>query len=170
MRYILILIIASMTAVLGCTPAPKQEPVVEESPVVETTQSEKEYEAGTWIDNWELAISYARQSGKKVLVNFTGSDWCGWCVRLSSEVFTQDAFKEYAQENLILLKLDFPRNIDQSSELKKQNQYLQRQFGIQGYPTILLVDEEGKEIARTGYQPGGAQNYVKHLQELQQSK
>ena len=94
------------------------------------------------------------------------SDWCGWCIRLAEEVFSQDLFKKYAEENLVMLKLDFPRNIAQSDELKQQNSMLQRQFGIQGYPTIVLVDEEGKEIARTGYRPGGAADYVSHLKEL----
>lgn len=166
MRYLMILILVSMVAVLSCTPAPKAE--AEDGPI-ETSENlplDAAYEPGTWIENWDMALKTAQETGRTVLVNFTGSDWCSWCIRLSGEVFTKKEFQVYAAENLVLLKLDFPRNIAQSPELKKQNNDLQRQFGIQGYPTIVLVDAEGKEIGRTGYREGGAIPYVQHLQEI----
>jgi protein disulfide-isomerase len=166
MKYLLIIVLASMVAVLSCSPAPKSDTA--DAQTQETTEivNSSEYEPGTWIDNWDLAIAVARETGRTVLVNFTGSDWCSWCIKLASEVFEKKAFEAYAQENLVLLKLDFPRKIAQSAELKMQNNNLQRQFGIQGYPTILLVNAEGKEIGRTGYQPGGPDAYIKHLGEL----
>ena len=69
-----------------------------------------------WEDNLQAALEKAKQENKAVLVNFTGSDWCIWCKRLSDEVFTQSDFKTYADKNLILVMIDFPRDKEQSSE------------------------------------------------------
>lgn len=117
-----------------------------------------------WTANLEKAIETAKAENKAVLVNFTGSDWCKWCFKLSDEVFSQDDFKEYADENLILVKLDFPRSISQSSETKAYNQSLAQKYGVQGFPTILIFNSQGKPVAKTGYQAGGAANYVNHIQ------
>ena len=92
-----------------------------------------------WTANLEKAIETAKAENKAVLVNFTGSDWCKWCFKLSDEVFSQDDFKEYADENLIVVKLDFPRSISQSSETKAYNQSLAQKYGVQGFPTILIL-------------------------------
>ena len=72
-----------------------------------------------WTANLEKAIETAKSENKAVLVNFTGSDWCKWCIKLSNEVFSQDDFREYADENLILVRLDFPRSIPQSNVISK---------------------------------------------------
>ena len=169
MKYILIMLLVSIVAVLGCTPAENPadnagSKAPEDSPLMATDATE--YEVGAWTENWDLALSAAKELKRPVLVNFTGSDWCSWCIKLVNEVFSKDEFQNYAKENLILLKLDFPKNIAQAEALKKQNNALQKQFGIQGFPTILLMDSDGKEINRTGYQQGGAASYVKHLQGL----
>jgi protein disulfide-isomerase len=121
-----------------------------------------------WTANLEKAIETAKAENKAVLVNFTGSDWCKWCFKLSDEVFSQDDFKEYADENLILVKLDFPRSISQSSETKAYNQSLAQKYGVQGFPTILIFNSQGKPVAKTGYQAGGAANYVNHIQSFLQ--
>ena len=116
-----------------------------------------------WKTNLEQAIAEAKEEHKAVLVNFTGSDWCIWCKRLSDEVFQQKEFEEYAEVNLILVKLDFPRAIPQSDETKMYNNTLAQKFGIEGFPTIILFNSEGKMVAKTGYRPGGAANYVTHI-------
>ncbi len=116
-----------------------------------------------WYNNLEQAQAVAQKEGKTVLVDFTGSDWCVWCKRLSKEVFSQDAFVKYAKENLILVKIDFPENILQSPETKFYNDQLARRFGVQGYPTIVLLNSKGSLIGVTGYQPGGAEAYIQHL-------
>lgn len=116
-----------------------------------------------WQDNFEKALQQAKKENKAVLVNFTGSDWCIWCKRLTDEVFSKSEFENYADENLILVKLDFPRKIDQSAETKMYNTKLAQKFGVQGFPTILLFNSSGKLVLTTGYQPGGPINYVKHL-------
>jgi len=116
-----------------------------------------------WTTDLSKAIESAKAENKAVLVNFTGSDWCKWCFKLSGEVFSQDEFKEYAAENLILVKVDFPRSIPQSNDTKAYNQSLAQKFGVQGYPTIIIINSQGKPVAKTGYQQGGAGNYINHI-------
>ena len=117
----------------------------------------------TWQDNLEKALAQAKKENKAVLVNFTGSDWCIWCKRLTEEVFVKKEFEAYAIKNLILVKLDFPRNIEQSTETKMYNNKLAQKYGVQGFPTILLFNSSGRLVLTTGYQPGGPANYVNHL-------
>ena len=116
-----------------------------------------------WEENLETALQKAKTENKAVLVNFTGSDWCQWCIRLSDEVFSKPEFEEYAEQNLILVRLDFPRNIEQSAETKMYNNQLAQRYGIQGFPTILLFNSQGQMVLQTGYQPGGPVSYVNHL-------
>lgn len=121
-------------------------------------------------DNWETdfkaALATAKAEGKPVLVDFTGSDWCGWCIRLDKEVFSKQAFKDYAKDSLVLLEVDFPRAKEQSPSLIAQNEALATKYKIRGFPTILLLSGDGELLGRTGYQDGGADAYVEHLKEL----
>ena len=116
-----------------------------------------------WENNLEQAIDQAKKENKAVLVNFTGSDWCIWCKRLSSEVFQQEAFKDYADKSLVLVMLDFPRDKQQTPETQNYNRNLAQKYGIQGFPTILIFNNQGKLVAQTGYQPGGPEKYVEHI-------
>ena len=116
-----------------------------------------------WLTNFAQAQEIAKKENKILFVDFSGSDWCGWCIRLHKEVLSQKAFLDYAKDNLVLVLIDFPSRKPQSPEEKRQNQALARQFGIQGYPTVLLISPEGKILARTGYRHGGAQAYVQYL-------
>ena len=116
-----------------------------------------------WTTDLGKAITLARQEHKAVLVNFTGSDWCRWCFRLSKEVFSTKEFKEYADNNLILVKVDFPQNIEQTTQTKMYNQSLAQRFGVQGFPTIIIFNSQGKPVAKTGYQPGGPVNYINQI-------
>jgi len=117
-----------------------------------------------WLTNFEEAKKEAKSSNKTLLLNFTGSDWCGWCIRLHNEVFAKPEFAEYAKNNLVCVKLDFPRRTVLDPTTAQQNEQLAQRFSITGFPTIILADGEGSPIARTGYQAGGPENYVKHLQ------
>ncbi|MBN1327403.1 MAG: thioredoxin family protein [Candidatus Cloacimonetes bacterium] len=132
-----------------------------EKPEINTSQNQL-----YWYSNIEEAISNASTDNKAILINFTGSDWCGWCVRLKDEVFSQEDFSTFAQENLILVKLDYPRNIAQSDETKLYNNQMMAKYQVKGFPTIVLLDSKGKEIGRTGYKPGGPAVYVTHLQSI----
>ena len=117
--------------------------------------------------NWETDFDKVKESAKAanryMLLDFTGSDWCGWCIRLDKEVFSRKEFKRYADETLVCAYLDFPRNKNLKSSLKKQNEKLAKRYAVRGYPTIIILSPTGKEVARTGYQAGGAEAYVEHL-------
>jgi thioredoxin-related protein len=126
-------------------------------------------------DHWEVdydkALDLAAKSGKDLLVDFSGSDWCGWCKKLDKEVFSQDLFKEKAPENFILVVLDFPRSEDLKRKIKnpEQNNELKNHFNVSGFPTVILLDSTGTPYAQTGYMQGGAEAYLKHLDELKSS-
>ena len=117
----------------------------------------------SWETDLGVAIKKAKQENKTVFVNFTGSDWCKWCMKLNDEVFSKSEFENFAKDNLVLVKVDFPQSLPQSNETKMYNNSLAQKFGVQGFPTIILLDSTGKVLLRTGYQPGGAANYVEHL-------
>jgi protein disulfide-isomerase len=120
----------------------------------------------SWYDNLDDGIQSAKAEGKKVLLFFTGSDWCGWCKKLTAEVFFQQEFVDYADYHLALVRIDSPKWKYQSEEVKEYNYKLKQMFGVTGYPTVFLLDKSGKIIARTGYLEGGAGVYVKHLKSL----
>jgi len=119
-----------------------------------------------WLTDFAAAQKEAVARNVPILVDFSGSDWCGWCKRLDKKVFSQPAFKEYAEKNLVLFIADFPRKSTLSPAIEKQNKELMKKFGVRGFPTILILNKEGKKIAQTGYQRGGAEAYVEHLKEL----
>jgi thioredoxin-related protein len=121
--------------------------------------------APTWLTDLDEAKKVAAKEKKDILVDFTGSDWCGWCIKLKKEVFDLPAF-EVATKKFVLVELDFPNKKPQSDEVKAKNRAAQQKYGITGFPSILLMDAQGEVYARTGYQAGGPEKYVAHLQEL----
>lgn len=124
-------------------------------------------DGANWLEDYDLALKTASKEDKVILINFTGSDWCGWCKRLVAEVFSKPEFITYANKNLVLLMLDFPSNFKElPANVQKERQELQEQYKVRGYPTILLTNAKGEVIGQTGYQAGGAQKYIEHLIEL----
>ena len=119
-----------------------------------------------WMTDFEAAQAKAKAENKPMLLDFTGSDWCGWCIKLDEEVFSQAAFSEYAAAELVLVEIDFPRRTDQPAKLKAQNEALSQKYGIRGFPTILVLSPEGELIEKTGYRRGGPQAYVAHIKEI----
>jgi thioredoxin-related protein len=119
-----------------------------------------------WMTDFEAAQAKAKAENKPMLLDFTGSDWCGWCIKLDEEVFSQAAFSEYAAAELVLVEIDFPRRTEQSDKLKAQNEALSQQYGVRGFPTILVLSSEGELIEKTGYRRGGAEAYVQHIKEI----
>ena len=95
-----------------------------------------------------------------MLLFFTGSDWCGWCIRLQKEVFRTPEFTKWANENVVLVELDFPRNKPLTPELQKQNYELQQVFGVQGYPTVWFVNGTQGEDGKVNFDKLGSQGYV----------
>ncbi len=123
-------------------------------------------EALDWETDFKKTSAIAKASGKYMLLDFSGSDWCGWCIRLEKEVFSQDAFKDFAEENLVCVLLDFPRAKEQTEELKQQNLDLARKYGIKGYPTIIILSPVGEPVGKTGYLQGGPREYARHLKKI----
>jgi len=120
-----------------------------------------------WTTDWEAAKAQAAKEQKLLLVDFSGSDWCGWCQKLDREVFSQEAFLTVAKTKYVMVLLDFPRDkTGQSAELQKQNAALQEKFGIEGFPSVFLAKADGTPFAQTGYQKGGPEKYLAHLDEL----
>ncbi len=117
-----------------------------------------------WQTSIEEAYKISKKTGKPVMADFTGSDWCGWCHKLTKEVFNTPEFKTWSDKNVVLLELDFPKTKPQSAEIKSQNNGLMQFFQVQGFPTIhlfnLSMNKETKKfdidpIGGTGYMAGG---------------
>tara|TARA_R110002033_G_C3799565_1_gene231135 strand:- start:96 stop:557 length:462 start_codon:yes stop_codon:yes gene_type:complete len=115
-----------------------------------------------WHTDVKEAIAIGNKENKPLLLFFTGSDWCGWCIRLQKEVLLTPEFTNWAKDNVILVELDYPRSVPQTPEVKQQNAELQNAFGIQGFPTVYFATAATKDgkvnfqgIGRTGYVAGG---------------
>lgn len=117
-----------------------------------------------WLDDFEKAKAQAKAENKKILLDFTGSDWCGWCKKLDAEVFSQPAWKDYAAKHLVLVELDFPHGFQLSPETKAQNEKLAQKFKVQGYPTIVITSSSGNRKGELGYTPGGPAAFIKALE------
>ncbi len=117
--------------------------------------------AGGWGDDYKAALAAAAKDNRNVLLDFTGSDWCGWCIRLKRETFDKPEFKAYADKNLELVEIDFPQGKSLSPEVRKQNDALQQQYNVQGFPTLVLLSPDGKVIKQqSGYIPGGPKGFI----------
>lgn len=120
-----------------------------------------------WHTDMEKALDVAMQENKNMLLFFTGSDWCGWCKKLQSEVFKTSDFKSWS-DDVILVELDFPKRTAQDEKTRGQNQQLQRIFKVRGYPTVFFVTPEKmpdgrtnlKSLGRTGYVRGGPEKWI----------
>jgi len=121
-----------------------------------------------WITDYRAALALAQAEHRNVFLFFTGSDWCGWCKRLDGEILSTDAFKSYAGKKLILVKLDFPRHTAQSEVVRNQNRALAEQYQISGYPTVVVLNPEGKPAKTLGYQEGGPGPFVDALRSVEQ--
>lgn len=134
--------------------------------VVSTTQAQTESEQ-VWLSDMNVAIQQSVETGKPLFLFFTGSDWCGWCIRLQKEVFQTPFFTKWSKENVILVELDYPRKKQLPQEIASQNQTMQQIFQVQGYPTVHLVTPEPKQdgtvnfkpLGQTGYAAGGPESW-----------
>lgn len=118
-----------------------------------------------WHIDLEKALEIAQKEDKPVLLQFSGSDWCKWCVKLNEEVMFTKEFANWAKDNIVLVNLDFPRTISQTEEVKNYNKSLMEKYGVRGFPTVLLLDKNAKVVLQTGYQAGGPTAYIAHIKE-----
>jgi thioredoxin-related protein len=121
-----------------------------------------------WLNDYKKAQEEAKANNKLLLLNFTGSDWCGWCIKFNKDILSQPQFKDYARDNLVLVELDFPRRKAQPAELKKQNLELAQEYEVLGFPTIVVLNSNGQKLWQfDGYFPGGPEAFIAQLQKLQ---
>jgi len=119
-----------------------------------------------WLTDVSKATAQAKAEKKLVMLDFTGSDWCGWCIKLHKEVFSKPEFATYAKDNLVLVEVDFPRAKTQTEELKKANQSLQEKYKIEGYPTLVVLNSAGEKVGETGYVEGGPKAFIAELEKI----
>ena len=120
-----------------------------------------------WQHDYSKAQEEAKTNHKLLFLNFTGSDWCGWCIKLDKDIFSQPKFKDYAHDNPVLVELDFPRKKDQPTEERKQNMQLAQQYDVLGFPTIVVLNSNGQKLWEfNGYFPGGPEAFIAQLQKL----
>jgi thioredoxin-related protein len=120
-----------------------------------------------WLHDYSKAQEEAKANHKLLFLNFTGSDWCGWCIKFDKDVLSQQQFKNYAHDNLVLVELDFPRRKSQPTEVKKQNVQLAHQYEVLGFPTIVVLNSNGQKVWQfDGYFSGGPEAFIAQLQKL----
>ena len=120
-----------------------------------------------WSTDLKKAQEEAKANHKLLLLDFTGSDWCGYCFQLDKAILSQQQFKDYARDNLVLVELDFPRAKSQSAEVRKQNMELAQHYEVVGFPTIVVLNSDGQAVWHyDGYFPGGPEAFIAELQKL----
>ena len=137
-------LLAALLVVLGPVAAPAAESV--------------------WTTDLPAARQRASAERKHLLLDFTGSDWCGWCIKMKRETLSKKAFLEYAAKNLVLVELDFPERKRQSEAVRKANEAHRVHFKVESYPTLILLDPDGKELGRTEYVAGGPDAFMARLE------
>ena len=140
-------------------PTQTTKPQAKPKPAPKAEDSYKAHNPG-WLVRMDEAYQQSKKSGKPILANFTGSDWCGWCKRLTMTVFSKPEFTKWADKNVVLLEVDFPRRFRLPADIQQQNRSMQQAFGIRGYPTIWLFNATKDQstgqynftpLGRTGY-------------------
>jgi protein disulfide-isomerase len=118
----------------------------------------------TWLTDLDEAKKVATKENKKLLVDFTGSDWCGYCIKLHKEVFDTPEFEKFAKD-FVLVELDFPKRKEQPAAEKAKNQAAQKKYAVNGFPTVLILTVGGKVLNRAeGYSPdSGPSAYLPQL-------
>jgi thiol-disulfide isomerase/thioredoxin len=158
----------SGAAPLAADVPPPSAPPVAEDGADDAESPAAEEQPFPWVADFKAASAQAKAEGKDLFINFTGSDWCGWCVRLDKEVFSQGDFAARASEHFVFVYMDFPN----AAELKAKvvdtalRDGLKQRYGVEGFPTILLTFADGTPYARTAYAPDGPEPYLANLAAL----
>jgi protein disulfide-isomerase len=121
-----------------------------------------------WLEDLAKAQAAAKAAKKMVLLDFTGSDWCGACIKLDKEVYSSKEFTTFAKKNLVLVKVDFPKKKKQSDSLKKTNEALMEKYGVEAFPTMVILDSEGKKLGQEiGYDGHGPKGVIAQIEKYQ---
>ncbi|BCU76468.1 thioredoxin family protein [Luteolibacter sp. LG18] len=116
-----------------------------------------------WSTDLEKALATAKKEKKSVLVEFTGSDWCPPCIAMRKNVFSKKDFVDKASKKFVLVELDFPKA---EKEIAEKNKPLAEKYKIEGFPTVVLLDPQGKEFNRFfASQFPDSEGFLKHLDE-----
>ena len=113
-----------------------------------------------WHNDVQKAMKISKKTKKPMMLFFTGSDWCGWCIRLQKEVFKTPEFTKWAKDNVVLVELDFPRRSPQQPEIQQQNMQLQQTFEVRGYPTVWFVNATSNKDKQINFEKLGSTGYV----------
>ena len=125
----------------------------------------------SWLTDLPKAQAQAKAENKIVLLDFTGSDWCGWCIKFKKDVLDTPEFQAYAAKNVVLVELDFPRKKVQPDNLKKANAELSKRYKADGFPTLVVLNKDGREIGRQeGYSEGGPAAFIAKLEKFKGKK
>ncbi len=117
------------------------------------------------IPIYDRALADAKAGKKIVLADFTGSDWCGYCVQLKREVLDTAEFQTWARGKFVFLELDFPMQKVLLDDIKKQNRALYKKYSVNGFPTVILIDGEGRELGHVvGY--GGKEEWMNEVRDI----
>lgn len=129
-------------------------------------------EATEWTTDLRSAVKNAVRTDRPMMLLFTGTDWCIWCQRLEQEVFATPEFSEWSDDNVVKVMVNFPQSFQLDSKIAKQNKLLKEKYKslVTSYPTVLFVNTDGSVIAKTGYQAGGAQNWIANAGSLLPAK
>jgi thioredoxin-related protein len=128
--------------------------------------------ADEWQTDYDKALATAKAENKRVLLDFTGSDWCGPCISLKKKVFTQPEFADYAAKNFVLVEVDYPNKKVLSDAEKQQNERLKKQYGIEdkGFPTIIVLGSDGKVLGEfSGYRGEGPAEFIAKVDKMRGS-
>jgi thioredoxin-related protein len=118
--------------------------------------------------SFDEVLAKAAAEHKRVLIDFSGSDWCYWCQVMEKDVLTKDEFKAYADKNLVVLVADFPSRTQLSREVQERNYFLKNKYRVNGFPTFVVLAPDGRELDRVvGYVRGGPQAFIEILRKTE---
>lgn len=132
---------------------------------INTDAISRKYDNLTFISDISIAQKIAIEQNKKIIIYFSGSDWCGWCKKFESEILMDKSFYSI-QENFVLVNCDSPKSLKQPEDQIKHNTKLAQIYEIRGYPSVVICEADGTLIRKTGYISGGGLNYVKHITKI----
>lgn len=125
-----------------------------------------ETEKSEWLTDLPAAQKLAKEENKRILLLFTGSDWCVNCLKWDKEVFHTAEFRDYARTNFVLTMIDFPDRKKLPKKQERANDVLKDKFKVTEYPLACVLDSKGKELGRFQYSEGGLEAFKKKAEAL----